>query len=112
MMCFLPLIQIGELKAALSNKEYQIISECALSNISETPNAIPSLNNNSAVSASADVVESLVLQDSEGREHGAENEQTWISMKLSVVVGLVELSLHYGMASDAALATLQVLLDT
>ncbi|KAL7609935.1 hypothetical protein Lser_V15G10156 [Lactuca serriola] len=101
-------IEIGELKAALSNKEYQIISECALSNISETPNAIPSLNNNSAVSASADVVESLVLQDSEGREHGAENEQTWISMKLSVVVGLVELSLHYGMASDAALATLQV----
>ncbi|KAI3710546.1 hypothetical protein L2E82_40329 [Cichorium intybus] len=100
-------IEVGELKAALSNKEYQIISECALSNISETPNVIPPLNNKS-VSASADATDALVLQDSEGHEHEAGNEQTWISMKVSVVVGLVELSLHYGMATDASLATLQV----
>ena len=64
------------------------------------------------MSASADVIDALVPQDSEGHEHEAESDQTWISMKVSVVVGLVELSLHYGMASDAALATVQVLLHT
>ncbi|XP_071692229.1 uncharacterized protein [Rutidosis leptorrhynchoides] len=100
-------IKIEELKASLSNKEYHIISECALSNFSETPNPIPLLNN-SAVSASADVIVPLVHQGSEVHEYEAQNEQTWISMKVSVVVGLIEMSLHYGMARDASLATLQV----
>lgn len=106
-MCILPQIQIDVLKAALSNKEYHIISECALSNFSETPNAIPSLHN--TVSDSADVINSLNHQGSEAHEYEAQNEQAWISMKVSVIVGLVEMSLHYGMARDASLATLQVL---
>ncbi|XP_024994007.1 uncharacterized protein LOC112527539 isoform X2 [Cynara cardunculus var. scolymus] len=100
-------IKVDELKAALSNKEYHIISECALSNFSETPNAIPSLQN-TAVSTSADHMDPLVRQDSEGHGNEAQNEPAWISMKVSVVVGLVEMSLHYGMARDASLATLQV----
>lgn len=108
-MCVVPLFQIDELKVSLSNKEYHIISECALSNFSETPNVIPPLNNN-AMSASADVMDPLVRQDSEAHEYEAQSEQVWISMKVSVVVGLVEMSLHYGMARDASLATLQVLL--
>ena len=102
------MIQIDELKATLSNKEYHIISECALSNFSETPNDIPPLKK-SDVSASTDVTDPLVRQGSEAHEYETQNEQAWISMKVSVVVGLVELSLHYGMASDASLATLQVL---
>ncbi|MFS8029949.1 putative vacuolar protein sorting-associated protein [Helianthus anomalus] len=99
-------IKIDVLKAALSNKEYHIISECALSNFSETPNTIPPLND--TVSDSADVVNSLVHQGSEAHEYEAQNEQAWISMKVCVIVGLVEMSLHYGMARDASLATLQV----
>ncbi|KAL8266737.1 hypothetical protein R6Q59_004081 [Mikania micrantha] len=99
-------IKIDVLKSALSNKEYHIISECALSNFSETPNPIPPLKNN--VSDSADVMNSLVHQGSIGHEHEAQNEQAWISMKVSVSVGLVEMSLQYGMARDASLATLQV----
>ncbi|XP_076943882.1 uncharacterized protein LOC143614277 [Bidens hawaiensis] len=99
-------VKIDVLKAALSNKEYHIISECALSNFSETPNAIPSLHN--IVSDSADVINSLNHQGSEAHEYEAQNEQAWISMKVSVIVGLVEMSLHYGMARDASLATLQV----
>ncbi|KAI7739602.1 hypothetical protein M8C21_022627 [Ambrosia artemisiifolia] len=99
-------IKIDVLKAALSNKEYHIISECALSNFSETPNVIPPLNN--TVSDSADVMNSIVRQGSEAHESGAHNEQAWISMKVCVIVGLVEMSLHYGMARDASLATLQV----
>nr|XP_043638921.1 uncharacterized protein LOC122610015 [Erigeron canadensis] len=100
-------VKIDELKAALSNKEYHIISECALSNFSETPNAIPPLDNN-AVSTSADAIDTLVGQGLEGHEYEAQSEQVWISMKVSVIVGLVEMSLHYGMARDASLATLQV----
>ncbi|PWA96948.1 pleckstrin (PH) domain superfamily protein [Artemisia annua] len=100
-------IKIDELKATLSNKEYHIISECALSNFSETPNDIPPLKK-SDVSASTDVMDPLVRQGSEAHEYETQNEQAWISMKVSVVVGLVELSLHYGMARDASLATLQV----
>ncbi|KAK1438468.1 hypothetical protein QVD17_04277 [Tagetes erecta] len=99
-------VKIDVLKAALSNKEYHIISECALSNFSETPNTIPPLTN--TVPDSADVMNSLVHQGSEAREYEAQSEQAWISMKVSVYVGLVEMSLHYGMARDASLATLQV----
>ncbi|KAG0473029.1 hypothetical protein HPP92_014886 [Vanilla planifolia] len=35
--------QINAIKAALSNKEYEIITECAISNISEIPRMVPSL---------------------------------------------------------------------
>jgi vacuolar protein sorting-associated protein 13A/C len=36
-------IKIEELKAALSDKEYQLITECAISNMAEIPNLPPSL---------------------------------------------------------------------
>jgi vacuolar protein sorting-associated protein 13A/C len=36
-------VKIEELKAALSDKEYQVITECAISNMAETPNLPPSL---------------------------------------------------------------------
>ncbi|KAA8522113.1 hypothetical protein F0562_012573 [Nyssa sinensis] len=100
-------IKIEELKAALSNREYQIITECALSNISETPNTIPPLNDDSVISR-VDVVEPLVSHDLDAVESQNQNRETWIAMKVSVVINLVELRLHYGTTRDASLATVQV----
>ncbi|KAL0446423.1 UNVERIFIED_CONTAM: hypothetical protein Slati_1770200 [Sesamum latifolium] len=48
-------VTIEELKAALSNKEYEIIIECAQANISETPNVVP-LPRDEVLSPSIDVV--------------------------------------------------------
>lgn len=101
------LLQIDKLKAVLSNKEYQIITECALENMSETPNVIPPLEK-FIVPSINNVTEHVVSQ---GLDDGGSDSQSagiWIATKVSVVVGVVELSLHYGLATDASLATLQV----
>ncbi|KAK3008800.1 hypothetical protein RJ639_013898 [Escallonia herrerae] len=100
-------IEIGELKAALSNREYQIITECALANTSETPNIVPLVKKDIATS-SVDTIEPLFPQGSDASRSEVQNGEIWISMKVSVVIGLVELCLHYGTARDASLATLQV----
>ncbi|GMQ04540.1 hypothetical protein CsSME_00049923 [Camellia sinensis var. sinensis] len=100
-------VKIEKLKAALSNREYQIITECALSNISETPNIVPALNYDSG-KASVDMGEPLVRHDSGADDSEAQNRVTWIAMKISVDIDLVELCLHYGTARDATLATVQV----
>lgn len=99
--------QIGELKAALSNKEYQIISECALSNISETPHDVPPLSNNFAKS-SEEIVESVVPQVPVAVESGISTQEVWTAIKVSVTIDLVELRLHSGVARDASLASVQV----
>lgn len=101
--------QIEDLKAVLSNREYQIITECALSNMSETPHLLPPLELDSGA-FSADAVEPVVSQDNIG-ELEAQNGKVWISMKVSVLINLVELSLHVGVARDASLATIQVMLQ-
>ncbi|XP_028077973.1 LOW QUALITY PROTEIN: uncharacterized protein LOC114279888 [Camellia sinensis] len=100
-------VKIEKLKAALSNREYQIITECALSNISETPNIVPALNYDSG-KASVDMGEPLVRHDSGADDSEAQNRVTWIAMKISVDIDLVELCLHYGTARDATLATVQI----
>nr|XP_027080056.1 uncharacterized protein LOC113703042 isoform X2 [Coffea arabica] len=99
-------IKIEELKAALSNKEYRIISECAQSNFSETPNLVPQLNVSS--SASVEVAGPSVPVDSNATESGTLGREKWISTKVSVIIDLVELSLYYGVTRDASLATLKV----
>ncbi|KAM7270428.1 hypothetical protein ACFE04_029642 [Oxalis oulophora] len=73
---------IEELKTSLSSKEYQIISECALTNISETPHIIPSLKKDTEA-PSSDAIK-------------------------SVVVNLIELCLCTGEGRDASMATVQV----
>lgn len=103
-MCF----QIEELKAALSNIEYRIITECASSNVSETPNIVPPLNNGS-VTPSIDEARPQTSQYQDAAENGAQNGDSWITLKVSVFVNLVELCLYTGMASDTSLATVQVL---
>ncbi|KAK2995313.1 hypothetical protein RJ640_023827 [Escallonia rubra] len=100
-------IEIGELKAALSNREYQIITECALANTSETPNIVPLVNKDIATT-SVDTMEPSFPQGSDASRSEVQNGEIWISMKVSVVIGLVELCLHYGTSRDASLATLQV----
>ncbi|GFZ15404.1 pleckstrin homology (PH) domain-containing protein [Actinidia rufa] len=100
-------IRIEKLKAALSNREYQIITECALSNVSETPNIVPPPNYDSGKSP-IDTGEPLSHQDSGAVDSEAENRVTWIAMKVSVDINLVELCLHYGIARDASLATVQI----
>lgn len=99
--------QVEELKAALSNQEYQIITECALSNISETPHNVPPLKNNSLVS-SEDVIESVVPQVPSDEPETPERD-IWIAIKVSVAINMVELCLHSGVARDASLASVQVI---
>ena len=104
--------QIEELKATLSNKEYQIISECAASNISETPHTVPRLITGSSSAISDDVVESVSAGEPAAAESSIANEGTWVLMKVGVMINLVELSLHSGRSRDAPLATIQVKLLT
>ncbi|KAF8380627.1 hypothetical protein HHK36_028116 [Tetracentron sinense] len=98
-------IKIMKLKAALSSREYQIITECTLSNISETPHTVPPLYH--PVTSSDDVAEPLVPRASDA-EFGTQDVGAWITMKVLVAIDLVELCLHSGVARDAALATMQV----
>ena len=68
---------------------------------------MPPLNNDS-VTPSVDAAESLAFQDPNAPEHGTQNGESWIALKVSVFVNLVELSLHTGIARDTSLATVQV----
>ncbi|XP_075505709.1 uncharacterized protein LOC142542773 isoform X1 [Primulina tabacum] len=101
-------IKIEALKAALSNKEYEIIMECALENISETPNIEPP-SKDEGLSRSVDAFEHSGTLDSSPAKSETENkEKTWVTTKISVDIDLVELSIHYGITRDAPLATLQI----
>ncbi|KAL6985853.1 hypothetical protein U1Q18_019226 [Sarracenia purpurea var. burkii] len=101
-------IKVEKLKAVLSNREYQIITECAVSNVSETPNIVPPLNYDTG-KALGGTGEPLVHQDSGAADtETQQNRVAWIAMKVSVDIDLIELRLHYGMATDASLATVQI----
>lgn len=99
------MMQIEELKASLSNKEYEIITECAVSNFSEPQNAIPPLNQIHSAT-SIDLIEPLGPQSLSKPSTSGGN--TWIDLKVSVYINLVELELHLGETRDASLALLQV----
>lgn len=95
------------LKAALSNREYEIISECALSNFAETPHLVPALDDprygtSTTPSHTSD-------SSSESIQDLSQDVETWISNKFSVSINLVELSLHSGSRRDSPLASVQVL---
>lgn len=100
-------IKIEELKATMSDKEYEIITECAMTNMSETPNNPPLLDN--------------VVETSPGHEIEHENSElphmasgesssleSWVTIKVTVDINLVELSLYTGRSRDAPLATTQI----
>ncbi|XP_039123130.1 uncharacterized protein LOC120259563 isoform X5 [Dioscorea cayenensis subsp. rotundata] len=97
-------IKVEELKASLSNKEYEIITECALANLSETPHVVPPLGkiddtSDSLLEHPVSLVTSSDKSDTQLR--------TWVVMKVSVSVNLAELSLHSGITRDSPLATVQ-----
>ncbi|XVF52445.1 hypothetical protein PTKIN_Ptkin05aG0018700 [Pterospermum kingtungense] len=98
-------IKIEELKAELSNREYQIVTECALSNISETPHIVPPLSSD-FMTSSVDVVEPIIPQNMV-IEPRTPNGETWTVMKVSVVINLVELGLYVGEEWRSPLATVQ-----
>lgn len=75
--------------------------------MSETPNVIPPLEN-FIVPSSNNVIEHVVSQGLDDAGSDSQSAGIWITTKVSVVVGVVELCLHYGLATDASLATLQV----
>lgn len=97
-------LQIEEIKAALSNREYQIISECAQANFSETPNLAPSLIDSGISSSEADA---LVPQVSDV-EYATQDGESWITTKVSVAIDLVVLCLRTGIGGDTSLATVGV----
>ncbi|KAF8032759.1 hypothetical protein BT93_D1608 [Corymbia citriodora subsp. variegata] len=97
-------IKIEEIKAALSNREYQIITECAQANFSETPNLAPSLIDSGISSSEADA---LVPQVSDV-EVATQDGESWIMTKVSVSIDLVVLCLRTGIGGDTSLATVSV----
>ncbi|VVA93348.1 unnamed protein product [Arabis nemorensis] len=98
-------IKIDELRAALSNREYQILTECAQSNISETPHTVPPLSVDT-VASSRSFHDTLTSEDPNTAQ--TEKSDAWISMKVSVVINLVELCLFAGTSRDAPLAAVQI----
>lgn len=98
-------VEIDELRAALSNREYQILTECAQSNISEIPHTVPPLSGD-IVASSRNLPETLTSEDPNAAQ--TEKSDAWISMKVSVVINLVELCLYAGTARDAPLAAVQI----
>ncbi|KAK1261313.1 hypothetical protein QJS04_geneDACA008707 [Acorus gramineus] len=99
-------IMIEELKAAMSNKEYRIITECALSNISEPPHPVPPLDLDIGAS-SGDLVAPLVPLPSNLVDYESAERESWITLKVSVAISLMGLSLHSGTTRDASLCTVQ-----
>ncbi|KAE8702415.1 hypothetical protein F3Y22_tig00110482pilonHSYRG00005 [Hibiscus syriacus] len=97
-------IKIEELKAELTNREYMIITECALSNISETPHIVPPLSSD-FLKSSLDAVEDVIPES--GVEPRTPNGETWTVMKVSVVINLVEMGLYVGEEWRSPLATVQ-----
>ncbi|KAL9231233.1 hypothetical protein vseg_006486 [Gypsophila vaccaria] len=99
-------IEMDVMKAALSNREYQIITECALSNLSETPNILPPLQ----LKKTAPSVETVEAAFTDLAPHEVESsaKEVWINMKVNVAIKLVELSLHAGAARDSPLGTIKV----
>uniref|UniRef100_A0A0E0BDW2 PH domain-containing protein n=1 Tax=Oryza glumipatula TaxID=40148 RepID=A0A0E0BDW2_9ORYZ len=99
-------IKVDVLKAVLSNREYEIISECALSNFSETPHVVPALDDPRYGTTTAESHVSS-SSSSESIQDLSQDAETWITNKISVSINLVELSLHSGSTRDSPMASMQ-----
>ncbi|CAK8539544.1 unnamed protein product [Lathyrus sativus] len=101
------IIKIEELKAALSNKEYEIITECSISNFSEVPH-IPPLPNQYSSMVLNDATGDIVPEVANGDASGTTVVESSTLLKICVSINLVELRLYTGITRDASLATVQV----
>ncbi|XP_051144600.1 uncharacterized protein LOC127260739 isoform X2 [Andrographis paniculata] len=100
-------VMIEELKAALSNKEYEVIMECAQTNVSEKADLVPPLNDE-PLPGSIGMMDHAGTESLDPARSETQTRETWIATKISVRIDMVELGLYYGTTRDAALATLQV----
>lgn len=121
-------LQIDELRAALSDKEYQVISECVTQNMAEEPDLPPTLYDNKPAEDAKqtadhqaeklkgpDEGDSEVIREDNPpeieeaeREGGSSPEKPYTTIKVGVGINLVELGLFVGGSRDASLATIQV----
>lgn len=92
----------------MSNREYDVITECASSNFSETPHVVPSLEKIFGTSENDVLITSASPSSAVGFLQEPQHKGTWITMKVSVAIDLVELLLHSGMSRDSPLASIQV----
>ncbi|KAI5072395.1 hypothetical protein GOP47_0012501 [Adiantum capillus-veneris] len=110
-------ITIEELKADLSDKEYQVITECAVSNLAEKANIPPPVCLTDSESDSDEEqkkpTEEVTKDENKGKEERASDQNahdgSWITILVTADIALVELSLYKGTARDQALATAQVI---
>lgn len=100
--------QVDVLKAALSNREYEVISECAASNFAEAPHIVPALDGPRDGTSTSESHVSASSVSSESIHDLSQDTETWIANKFSVSINLVELSLHSGSTRDSPLASVQV----
>lgn len=104
---YIVVLKIEELKAALSNKEYEIITECSISNFSEVPH-IPPLPNQYSSMVLDDATGDIVPEVANGDASGTTVVESSTLLKICVSINLVELRLYTGVTRDASLATVQV----
>ncbi|KAG0557949.1 hypothetical protein KC19_11G167800 [Ceratodon purpureus] len=119
-------VKIEELRASLSDKEYQVITECATQNMGETPDLPPSLFDNTPSEEEkpnaedeaqkleegangADVVTEDPQAENDQEESESSSEKPYTTIKVGVGIDLVELGLYVGGTRDASLATVQVI---
>jgi vacuolar protein sorting-associated protein 13A/C len=100
-------IKVDVLKAALSNREYEVISECASSNFAEAPHIVPALDGPLDGTSTSESHISASSISSESIQDLSQDTETWIANKISVSINLVELSLHSGSTRDSPLASVQ-----
>ncbi|PNT67930.1 hypothetical protein BRADI_3g33740v3 [Brachypodium distachyon] len=100
-------IKVDVLKAALSNREYEVISECASSNFAEAPHIVPALDGPRNGTSTSESHVSASSISSESIQDPSQDTETWIANKFSVSINLVELSLHSGSTRDSPLASVQ-----
>lgn len=101
------------LKAALSDKEYQVITECALTNMGESPNLpAPVVEQKTEDAQKGKVKENEPVNEGEHSEElpgsRGTSDAVWTTVKVAVGIQLVELGLYTGGTRDAALASVQV----
>ncbi|MCO5611230.1 hypothetical protein L7F22_065481 [Adiantum nelumboides] len=109
-------IKIEELKADLSDKEYQLITECALSNLGEKANIPPPVSLTDSDSDSdeeqskpEEVTEAEKKEKEDRTSDENAHDGSWTTILVTADIALVELSLFKGAARDQALATAQVI---
>ncbi|XP_078437793.1 pleckstrin homology (PH) domain-containing protein isoform X2 [Wolffia australiana] len=98
-------LKVLEISASLSNKEYELVTECAIANMSETPNLVAPLTIPSQAATMTEDGSGMSIASEPVNGNAA--EKAWEKLKLMVSIGLIGLNLHTGATRDSSLATIQ-----